>query len=49
MQGGFTLEQMFYGMMLPSGNDAAYTIAEYVGNLSSWKGLKEMLKVDCKP
>ena len=26
-----TLEQLMYGMMLPSGNDAAYAIAEYFG------------------
>lgn len=28
-----TLNDLFYGMMLPSGNDAATTIAEYVGGL----------------
>jgi len=26
-----TAEQLFYGMMLPSGNDAAYALAEYFG------------------
>ena len=26
-----TIEQLQYGMMLPSGNDAAYTLAEYLG------------------
>lgn len=26
-----TLEQLFYGMMLPSGNDAAYALAEHFG------------------
>ena len=26
-----TLKQLFYGIMLPSGNDAAFTIAEYLG------------------
>jgi D-alanyl-D-alanine carboxypeptidase (penicillin-binding protein 5/6) len=28
-----TLDQLFYGMMLPSGNDAAFTLAEYFGQL----------------
>lgn len=27
------IDQLFYAMMLPSGNDAAYTIAEYFGIL----------------
>ena len=27
----FTLEQLLYGLLLPSGNDAAYAIAEHVG------------------
>ena len=27
------IEQLCYGMMLPSGNDAAYTLAEYFGNI----------------
>jgi D-alanyl-D-alanine carboxypeptidase len=26
-----SVEQLLYGMMLPSGNDAAYTLAEYFG------------------
>jgi D-alanyl-D-alanine carboxypeptidase len=26
-----TLEQLFYAMMLPSGNDAAFTLGEYFG------------------
>jgi len=26
-----SVDQLFYGMMLPSGNDAAYTMAEYFG------------------
>ena len=26
-----TLKQLFYGIMLPSGNDAAFTIAEFLG------------------
>ena len=26
-----SVEQLSYGMMLPSGNDAAYTMAEYFG------------------
>ena len=25
------LRQLFHGMMLPSGNDAAYTLAEFFG------------------
>ena len=28
-----TVEQLCYGMMLPSGNDAAYALAEHFGNL----------------
>ena len=28
-----TVEQLCYGMMLPSGNDAAYSLAEFFGNL----------------
>jgi D-alanyl-D-alanine carboxypeptidase len=28
-----SLHQLFYGMMLPSGNDAAYTIANYFGEI----------------
>lgn len=27
------VEDLLYGTMLPSGNDAAYTLAEYVGYL----------------
>ena len=27
-----SLKQLFYGMMLPSGNDAAHTLAEFFGN-----------------
>ena len=27
-----TLGQLFYGLMLPSGNDAAYVIAEFFGH-----------------
>lgn len=30
-----TVEQLFYGMMLPSGNDAAYALAEYFGKIIS--------------
>jgi len=26
-----SVDQLLYGMMLPSGNDAAYTLAEYFG------------------
>ena len=26
-----TLNQLFYGLMLPSGNDAAFCLAEYFG------------------
>lgn len=28
-----TLFQLFYGMMLPSGNDAAFALAEYFGQI----------------
>ena len=28
----FTLEELIYGMMLPSGNDAAYAIARSLGH-----------------
>lgn len=28
-----SIEQLFYGMMLPSGNDAAYLLAEHFGKL----------------
>ena len=28
-----TVEQLIYGMMLPSGNDAAYAMAEFFGTL----------------
>ena len=28
-----SLNQLFYGMMLPSGNDAAFLLAEYFGSL----------------
>ena len=28
-----TMTQLFYGMMLPSGNDAAFAFAEYFGEL----------------
>ncbi len=28
-----TLKDLFYGMMLPSGNDAAFALAEYFGRL----------------
>lgn len=28
-----SVDQLYYGMMLPSGNDAAYTLAEYFGQL----------------
>lgn len=31
------VDQLFYAMMLPSGNDAAYTIAEYFGTLLEQK------------
>ena len=27
------LAELFYGLMLPSGNDAAYALAEYFGSL----------------
>ena len=28
-----TLEQLLYGMMLPSGNDAAFVLAKFFGKL----------------
>ena len=28
-----TIEQLFYGMMLPSGNDAAHCLAKYFGTI----------------
>ena len=28
-----SVSQLFYGMMLPSGNDAAYALAEFFGEL----------------
>lgn len=28
-----TVEQLFYGLMLPSGNDAAHCLAQYFGSL----------------
>lgn len=35
-----SLEDLLYGTMLPSGNDAAYTLAEYVGHLMMLKSKK---------
>jgi len=32
-----TLEQLYYGMMLPSGNDAALVIADYFGRILAQK------------
>jgi len=29
----FTVEQLLYGMMLPSGNDAAFVLAKYFGRM----------------
>ena len=29
----FTIYELLYGMMLPSGNDAAYALAGYYGSL----------------
>lgn len=28
-----TIEQLFYGMMLPSGNDASHALAKYFGEI----------------
>ena len=36
-----TVEQLMYGMMLPSGNDAATALAVYFGSLLLSKGLRE--------
>jgi len=30
-----SVSELFYGLMLPSGNDAAYALAEHFGNLIS--------------
>ena len=41
-------EQLMYGMMLPSGNDAAFVLAKYFGKLLFEKkgyGEKEMIKI----
>jgi hypothetical protein len=38
-----TLEQLYYGMMLPSGNDAALVIADYFGKILAQK------KIDQEP
>ena len=32
-----TLEQLYYGMMLPSGNDAALVIADHFGKILAKK------------
>lgn len=32
-----TLEQLYYGMLLPSGNDAAMVIADYFGGVYAAK------------
>ena len=39
-----TLQELFYGMMLPSGNDAAIAISEAVGLLSYLKGKGRQVK-----
>jgi len=31
----YTLHDLFYGMMLPSGNDAAYLVAQVGGSLKN--------------
>lgn len=33
----YTLEQLLYGLMLPSGNDAAMCLADWAGKLLSGK------------
>jgi len=33
----FTIEQLLYGLMLPSGNDAAYALASYLGSFLAQK------------
>lgn len=34
-----SVSQLFYGMMLPSGNDAAFALAEYFGDIIKQKKL----------
>lgn len=51
LKGGYwaTLADLLYGTMLPSGNDAAYSLAEYIGYflcLHSEKGITEKEIVD---
>jgi D-alanyl-D-alanine carboxypeptidase len=44
-----SIEDLLFGTMLPSGNDAAYTLAEYLGYLMSQKSKKahsEIKKLD---
>ena len=41
----YTLYDLFFGMMLPSGNDAAYLIAEFGGYLLSPKGPISLKKI----
>lgn len=39
-----TVESLMYGMMLPSGNDAAHAMAEHFGELlkeKKWAGLRD--------
>ncbi len=35
-----TIEQLLYGLLLPSGNDAAITLAQYVGSILLAQGLQ---------
>lgn len=39
-----SIEDLLYGTMLPSGNDAAYTLAEYFGYLLSLKTPKTVVE-----
>ena len=40
-----TTNQLFYGLMLPSGNDAAYCLAEYIGEFLYEHKYKDTLDV----
>lgn len=41
-----SLENLFYAMMLPSGNDAAYAISENVGALLSYEQRGQLKDLD---
>lgn len=43
-----SIEDVLYGTMLPSGNDAAYTLAEYLGYFLSLKATTLKSDLECK-